>query len=822
MDQHQKTDPAVTDQALSDHRIDFKVIVDALPLGVCVMDSSGKYKYFNDAFKYLFGYSVEDIIHEHDWVELAFPDPDQRRQAVDSWHQESVEGRFEQPTPRVSTIRGKDGRVRQTNIIPVSLPNGDKLLTFEDITESLRSEEQRKLDESCLESLLVISQMRDEILAKILAYTSDQCLHLTGSQIVHLYFLKTDDLIAIDNYWAESTKRPPGPALSWVSIEAQLKQLENATLNERQPQIFNNQPVEHGYQDHPDKESAAKRHFLVFPVLDGPQPVMIISVANNYAEYEQEDLHRLTWLSSGLWRLIQRKRTAQALAQSEERYRSLVENTPYGIFMAEIPSGSFLFLNRIALDMFGYRPDLKPPLSIFDFVHPQDRPAVKGRLAELKQGRLVDRETRVYTGLRRDQSTFRFDMTISSVHYQGRLAAQGILRDVTEIEHLERQLQHSQKMEAVGTLANGVAHEFNNILMAIRGYSQMLGAGVEGNPRLERPLMKINENVERAADLTGKLLTFSRLEIGERAALNLNDLIITVTDLFRQTTPSSIEIVTELEPGLPVVLASRVQLEQVFLNMAINSRDVMPNGGRITFRTHLCKLDEIFAQANPWARPGRYVEVEISDTGPGIPSSVLEHIFEPFYTTKAPGYGSGLGLSVTYSMIKNHNGYILAESPPGQGARFRIFLPAGQSALSIELTQPPTPELPVGQGQTILVVDDEEAVRDLCRSTLNTFGYRVVVASNGGEALRLFREAMDAQKPFDLVILDYVMPAMDGGQVAEHLLEMDPQAKVIMVSGQLPVDQFRFTNLGARLVGALEKPFSIQTLITEVARLLLP
>ncbi|MEW6262113.1 MAG: response regulator [Thermodesulfobacteriota bacterium] len=495
------------------------------------------------------------------------------------------------------------------------------------------------------------------------------------------------------------------------------------------------------------------------------------------------------------------------------------EKAPFGLFIAELPSGRFLLLNQTTAQMFGWERGQSLKLGLTQLVHPKERETLRTWLSSLAQGRPLDREPKVFTGLRRNQSTFRFDVMVSRVEHQGKSAIQGILRDVTEKEYLDKQRRHVQKMEAMGILANGVAHEFNNILMAIRGYSQLIAIETAGSQRLERLLGRINDHADRAAELTGKLLSFSNLELGEKAPVNLNQVIESVMEKLGQTLPAGIRLTSDLTPDLPVILASRGQLEQALTNIALNARDAMPEGGRISFTTRSISLDEAFRETNPWATTGRYLEIVVTDTGKGMPSEVLEHVFEPFFTTKEPGRGTGLGLSVVYSIVKNHNGYILANSQWGHGTQILIYLPAGEIVVGGTVDLLNEPSLRHGQGECVLVVDDEEVIRNIYRTTLESFGYETQSASNGGEALRLYREALNRDRPFHLVILDFAMPVMDGAQCALRLLELHPQARIIMATGHAS-EHLKTNGLQARLAGIIEKPFDLRDLVAEVGRVL--
>jgi PAS domain S-box-containing protein len=515
-----------------------------------------------------------------------------------------------------------------------------------------------------------------------------------------------------------------------------------------------------------------------------------------------------------------RHRAEEALHQSEERYRSLVENVPFGLCISEMPSGKFLFLNRTVCEIFGYTLAEGMEKTIWDIADPADHARMGQRVKAHLDGGEGLALPAVYTGLRKDGGRLRFEVTVALVSYQGRPALQGIVRDVTSQELLERQLQQSQKMEAVGTLAGGVAHEFNNILMAIRGYTQLLAQIPALPARAGEFLGKIEASTKRAADLTYTMLSFSRLETGQRQGVRVNEVVEEVGALLAQTLPPHIELALETAGDLPLVLANQNQLGQVVLNLALNSRDAMDQGGRLTIATGSARLGQEFCEVHPWARPGLYVLIEVSDTGSGMPPEVLEHVFEPFYTTKEPGRGTGLGLALAYTMIGSHEGGMVVQSRPGQGSRFSVYLPAaGELPVATAISAPPQAAPRAGQGQRLLVVDDEPAVREVAREALEQHGYLVGEAGQGQEALEMYARAREQGHPFDLVLLDLAMPVMDGEKCLTRLLEMDPAARVLVATGH-GGEQAAMDKLEGRVVGVLKKPFDLQTLLAEVARLL--
>ena len=384
--------------------------------------------------------------------------------------------------------------------------------------------------------------------------------------------------------------------------------------------------------------------------------------------------------------------------------------------------------------------------------------------------------------------------------------------DITEQRQLEEQLRHIQKMEAVGTLAGGIAHDFNNIIQAIMGYTSLLkarigDAGAEEIEAIERAGL-------RASDLTTQLLGFARGGKYEVRPVDLNQVVGKVVSMIRHTFDRSIEIRTELADGLSAVEGDAGQLEQTVLNLCINARDAMPDGGILTLGTRHETFSGDEEGAPEGAPRGKYVLLLLSDTGMGIPPENIPRIFEPFFTTKEPGKGSGMGLAMAYGIVKNHGGYLVVRSTPGEGTTFRVLLPA--SPKKISPSPSPVPEEPVGGTETVLFVDDEESLRQLAVEMLGRLGYRVLTAGNGLEAVKTFSEKCGE---IAAVILDMIMPGMGGEETFHRLKEIDPSARILLSSGYA-VEGGPQSLLSAGAAGFLPKPYRVGTLAAALRRVI--
>lgn len=509
------------------------------------------------------------------------------------------------------------------------------------------------------------------------------------------------------------------------------------------------------------------------------------------------------------------------LRESEERYRSLIENSPYGILIAELPSGRILYSNDQLAGIFGYENAEEEGLSLWALIEPAEHEFARKRMQRHFDGN-SPLQGHVYTGFRKDGSRIRFRISASLVQIQGEQVLQAIVSDVTNEELMERQLHQAQKMEAVGTLAGGVAHEFNNLLMAIRGYSQLLIARDNLEPLVREHLEKISQTTRRAADLANTMLSFSKPETGHKEPVDLNKALLNMQGLLQGTLPPNIEQNFALATDLPLLMANPNQLEQVFLNLAVNARDAMPVGGELSFTTKWLRADESFRARHNWASHDVYAQVIVQDTGQGMEEAVQARIFEPFFSTKEPGKGTGLGLFVAYSIVTKHGGGIEVESKPGTGTRFTIYLPADIELKKGEFQPKPVEEQPPkGAGQRILVVDDEAALREITREALESYGYEISEAANGRQALEIYEENMRQGRRFDLVLLDLAMPIMDGATCFNKLVALDQSASVIITTGHAH-NQAGLEKLAGRPLDVIKKPFDLTSLLKKVNRAVHP
>lgn len=505
--------------------------------------------------------------------------------------------------------------------------------------------------------------------------------------------------------------------------------------------------------------------------------------------------------------ISEKKLAKSALRESERRYRTLFDESLDAVFVVDI-EGRVTDANQALLDMFGStREELGSHSVLNAYADPADRARYRQEID--RRGFVKDYPLKL-----RKKDGREMDCLVSARvrrNKEGMIVGhRGFIRDVTAQKALERQLVQAQKMEAVGTLAGGMAHDFNNLLQVVLGYSELLLTDETTPTQVRSDLDRILRAAKSGADLVQRLLTFSRNTEIRPLPTRLNREIEQVRQLLSRTIPKIIEIQLNLAEDLVAINADRGQIEQVMVNLSVNARDAMPHGGKIVIETQNVILDEEYCSTHLGSKPGPHVLLSVSDTGYGMDKKTLEHIFEPFFTTKGPGEGTGLGLAMVYGIVKQHDGYIKCYSEPGAGTTFKIYFPALVWDKEDERVSADRP--PQGGTETILLVDDEEFIRDLGKRIFRQAGYSVLTASNGKEALELYERK---REKIALVILDLIMPEMEGMQCLREILRLDPEARVLVSSGYAmngPAKQA--SGAGAR--GFIAKPYDVRRVLQTV------
>ena len=422
--------------------------------------------------------------------------------------------------------------------------------------------------------------------------------------------------------------------------------------------------------------------------------------------------------------------------------------------------------------------------------------------------------------LAKDGRKLSFEVSTRLIYQGGKpVGVQGIARDLTQRKELEEQLRQAQKMEAVGRLAGGIAHDFNNLLAVLMGYSELMMQRLEPGDTLHKSAQEIGKAAERAATLTRQLLAFSRKQMLAPKVLDLNVVLSEMEDLLRRLIREDVTLRVAPDNGLWHIKADRGQLEQVILNLTLNARDAMPHGGRVTIETQNVELDAAYARRRPVVQAGSYVLLAVSDTGVGMDAETQAHIFEPFFTTKEKGKGTGLGLATVYGIVKQSGGYIWVYSEMGRGTTFKVYLPRVVERVeesSRGLGAMPQVEAPVPAAETILLVEDEEGVREVAREFLEIMGYKVLETRSPADAMRI---AQNHPGEIHLLLTDVVMPEMGGRDLAERLQRIRPRMKVLYMSGYTDDAIVHHGVLDAD-TPFLQKPFARDTLERKVREVL--
>ena len=508
--------------------------------------------------------------------------------------------------------------------------------------------------------------------------------------------------------------------------------------------------------------------------------------------------------------VTERKQMQDALRRSEELYRGLVENAKDMIITHDL-EGNYTSVNRAALELTGYTLEEALAMNLSQAIAPEYVEKAQRMIAKKIAG---EEEETIYDLeiLAKDASRIVVEVSSWLVCKDGQpVGVQAIGRDIGERRQLEEQLRQAQKMEAVGRLAGGVAHDFNNILTAITGYSDLALRRLKPFDPVLRNIEEVRKAANRAASLTQQLLAFSRKQIMQPKVVDLNQLVEDSAKMLRRLIGEDIEVITRFEPRLDRVLADPGQVEQVLMNLVVNARDAMPRGGRITVATANVRFDEEFVSHHAGARLGHYVMLSVSDTGTGMDEKTKAQIFEPFFTTKEVGKGTGLGLSTVYGIVKQSEGYVWVDSEVEVGTTLRIYLPRADGAAGQAGTAEQRAKMADGW-ETVLIVEDDATLRRLAREILQTFGYHVLTAASGEEARRCLE---DYEGEVHLLLTDVVMPGMSGRELDEAVRGMRPMMKTLLMSGYTD-DSEVLRGVLEEGLAFLQKPFTPDALSKKV------
>jgi two-component system cell cycle sensor histidine kinase/response regulator CckA len=594
-------------------------------------------------------------------------------------------------------------------------------------------------------------------------------------------------------------------------------------VRNREPLVINDYE-----KDHPGKKGVPAGHVslkrrMVVPVFSDGRIVAVGTVANKETEYLDSDVENIGGFMTSAQHILDRKRADDALHESEKRYGALFNGITDAVLAHHITDdglpGDLIEVNDVACRMLGYTRDELLNMGIGDIDAAESTVDVRRTVEQLRSGQDVLFEQ---THVKKDGTRIPVEVHSQTFTFKDRVAVLSTVRDITyrkraeeERARLEEQLLQSQKMEAIGRLAGGIAHDFNNLLTAISGYSEILLSRLQEQDPMHMPINEIRKASTQAATLTRQLLTFSRKQSLKLEVIDLNAVLTDTAQMLRYVIGENIDLVTVPDPEAKTVRADSAQVAQVIMNLAVNARDAMPNGGKLTIRTANVSLGEGDTNRLALLRPGPYVMLEMADTGSGMTPEIQAHIFEPFFTTKGVGEGTGLGLSTAYGIVRQSGGAVSVESVPGGGAAFRIYLPQHEGA--VKVVQPAeTAVQPPRVSGAILLVEDEEAVKKMVRYVLEGQGYDVLEAADPWDAIRICEQH---EGEISVVISDVIMPEMSGPDLAKRLTSLRPKMRLILMSG------YSGESLRERIemepgAAFVEKPFTTDQLLDAVCKVL--
>ena len=626
-----------------------------------------------------------------------------------------------------------------------------------------------------------------------------------------LFLLESDGLHLL--YTLDPTHVP-----CFIPFPLQEKSVLGRVLQSRRPLLVTDITKEKnlrcsGWEQYPNGSA------LAFPLMDENSQIMGVITLHSKTPppFIEQDKEIGAILASYSFETLRAARTMESLRESEARFRELAEMLPEAVFETDL-NMILTFANQKAAEIFGYsRKDLSSGFNAMDMFIPQDRRRATDHQPRPMDDHAAGAGSVRYTGLRRDGSTFPMLFHMAPIKKDNKTVGyRAVVVDITDEMILRDHLRQAQKMEAVGQLAGGIAHDLNNMLSPILGFSEMLLEDLDENDEHRKSVDEIIRAGMHARDLIRKLLAFSRKQTLSVRPVNINTVLKEFENLLRRTIREDIEIDIIAAPRLPACMADVGQIEQVIINLAINAADAMPDGGKLTITTGVERLDPAHPHMEPEMQPGSYVMLTISDTGHGMDEATCRQIFEPFFSTKGIR-GTGLGLSTVYGIVKQHEGSIRVDSHPGSGSRFTIYLPVCSQTKVMKTISPPAGDNLKGTG-AILLVEDDAQVRKMTHTMLDRLGYTVIVAKNGDAAM----SALDTHGDrIDLMLTDVVLQGMNGRELYARAAKAYPKLKVLYMSGYSDdiIAHHRVLEQGMNFI---EKPFLARDLAKKISQVLRP
>lgn len=690
-----------------------------------------------------------------------------------------------------------------------------------DITERKRAEERLAREEMRFRSLAQILQHPADTLQDFLDFALEKAIQVTASGIGYLYFYHADRQQFVLSSWSRDVMKEGTIVNPQTCYELDKTGLWGEAVRQRRTIIANDfHAVNSLNKGYPEGYARLDR-YMTIPVFSGQEIVAVVGVANKNCDYDDTDAGQLQVLMDAVWKVVERRRAEIALTESEERYQRLTHAVTDYVYTVKVIDGRAVetIHGYGCAAVTGYLSEefAANPYLWFDMVQHDDRVFVQNCGRRLLAGEEVGPyEHRIV----RKDGAVRWVRNTPSLHRDrtGKLLSyDGLISDITERKRLEERLRQAEKMEAIGQLAGGVAHDFNNQLTGIMGYANLLTNRLD-DPELKRYAESILSASRRSADLTRQLLAFARKGQYQSMAVDLHDIVQEVASILERSIDKRIRIKLQLDARPSKVLGDPSQLENALLNLGLNARDAMAEGGDLMFATEVRDIDEKYCRKVRYeVIPGRYLYVRVADSGVGMPKDVQEHLFEPFYTTKEQGKGTGMGLAAVYGTVKNHRGFIEVTSRLGRGTTVELFIPLHEASL-LAKDNPAVPVETPPRSVRILVVDDEPMIRDTATDMLGAMGHQVVTCQNGAAAVAYYQQHW---REIDLVILDMIMPDRSGREVFAAMRQINPQVRALLSSGYSLNEEAQGI-MREGVLGFVGKPYSYAELARNVAEAMRP
>ena len=760
-----------------------------------LLSADSTYLFANAAAAKILGYTTEELIGR-DGLELVHPE-DQ------PMCRERLGELVANPGGTVHVqcrMVGRDGSSRWVEAAAQNLLGDPEMralvVNYRDVSDRVRAEAERQVISEVIHALTLTNNL-DELLGKIhlalkKVLPAENCFVALYDRVTGMFHFP---------FFADQYDSAPPPVKAGRSCTAYVFRMGRPMLI---PQDVFDQLAAQGEVELVGSPSPA---WLGVPLQTPSETIGVLAV-QHYEDknaYSERDVQFLASVGEQIALAIERKRTEEALRKSESVFRLLFSHNPLPTWLFDKETLQFLEVNDKAVEQYGYSREEFLQLRLTDVRPESDIPLLKKRV-ERPWGAVIP--PAVWRHKRKDGRVFEAEITSHDLEFGGRRATLVVAQDVTERKHLEDQLRQAQKMEAVGRLAGGVAHDFNNLLMIVKGHSELLLQESVTNEKVRRKAEQIDKAADRATALTRQLLAFSRMQVLQPKVISLNSIVKELGHLLPRLIGEDVELLIRTGDLLGPVRADANQIEQVIMNLAVNARDAMPNGGRLCIETSNADLDSSCRTTHRVLTPGPYVLLTVTDTGTGMDAETQAHIFEPFFTTKEKGKGTGLGLATVYGVVKQSGGFIWVYSEPGKGTSFKIYLPRVEEAVEAPSPTSIPAELPHGS-ETILLAEDEQDVREITREFLALSGYTVLEAKDGIEALEAARNHMGK---IDVLLTDMVMPGMSGRDLAAHLALLRRGIKVIFMSGYTEYSTTHYGGWDPSTV-LLTKPFTRTALV---------